>query len=700
MIEYKELTALPYKKSIKVPLRNSNNKKWKQPYQAAYTAALHTTKRGVETLVICLYKRKRNCDSNTGWTIAERIFLNSLGDIAVEGYGEITKTFYRGNFRIGNYGEIGFEYYWSLSSKLISGCTSPALYSPNEDIASSFINRHNVLKEYKPERKVENTLEWIVNLQYHKECEAEERRAINREIKAKALMATIPDAPKAFEEWIFTKELILAPWFYSFNHKRIQNGICGNCNKKSSLEGIKDHKRINCPHCGAQLQCTNISSLNYFGHYSISNEFRIIQRRCDNEYVTRKFHAELSFIYFDGEEEIRQKRYLRERRRDFWKISQNSPNPHTPNVTELYAIYEPDGSDWTKIKRMRYAQQDNQGVIFPGNLIEITQSLPLRNVRNMDLRPLHWWTKSPVRLFNRLQELPVIECMAKMGFQQLVKDYVSGKEESDIGSPAKFLGIDKMALAAFANSDASKHEIELWRQLDPKNKEVELFGELKELCGGYFSYATKVATYGITIKKMVGYLKKQRIEFRTSHEMMEHWTDYLEMAEIIGLSPKTNKKAITPQHLKAEHNRLSDLIEISKNEIYEQALQKRVELLNKLSWSDKYFVIRPLQNTEEFINESRILDHCVKTYIKRCILAEANIFGLRKASEPDTPYYTVNISTDGKLIMNLGKHNREATSEVKKFTAKWLKQVERRLKQFSIENNAIETEENKIRIGA
>ena len=69
-----------------------------------------------------------------------------------------------------------------------------------------------------------------------------------------------------------------------------------------------------------------------------------------------------------------------------------------------------------------------------------------------------------------------------------------------------------------------------------------------------------------------------------------------------------------------------------------------------MSYSDESFVIEPLRTVEDFVGESTALNHCVKTYVNQCAAGNTNIFGLRKKSEPDTPYFTGKVDNDGKLI--------------------------------------------------
>ena len=176
--------------------------------------------------------------------------------------------------------------------------------------------------------------------------------------------------------------------------------------------------------------------------------------------------------------------------------------------------------------------------------------------------------------------------------------------------------------------------------------------------------------------------------------------DYVVAAEKLGFDLIGNRELFFPQDIKKEHDRCNDLVFIKESTVQNEHLQRRTKLLERLSYKDKKFIIRPLRSMEDFINESNKLDHCVKTYTKRCVEGTANIFGLRKIDEPDEPYFTVNISSDGRLIENHGLHNVLPTSEVKAFVDKWLKVVTKRLEKEPIDASEKEETTQNIRIGA
>ena len=64
--------------------------------------------------------------------------------------------------------------------------------------------------------------------------------------------------------------------------------------------------------------------------------------------------------------------------------------------------------------------------------------------------------------------------------------------------------------------------------------------------------------------------------------------------------------------------------------------------------------------------EGKALSHCVRTYAERMAKGETTIVFVRKAEDPGTPFYTMEIK-DGQVVQLRGKHNCAPTPDVMKF---------------------------------
>ena len=97
---------------------------------------------------------------------------------------------------------------------------------------------------------------------------------------------------------------------------------------------------------------------------------------------------------------------------------------------------------------------------------------------------------------------------------------------------------------------------------------------------------------------------------------------------------------------------------------------------DKYKFKDEDFEIVPPKEPDEIVAEGRILNHCVGGYVDRVANGETIILFLRKKSEPDKPFYTLNLDPTGKRLIQVhGYKNRwPATDpETLPFLDEWVK---------------------------
>jgi hypothetical protein len=99
-------------------------------------------------------------------------------------------------------------------------------------------------------------------------------------------------------------------------------------------------------------------------------------------------------------------------------------------------------------------------------------------------------------------------------------------------------------------------------------------------------------------------------------------------------------------------------------------IQKRLNSLQIYNFSnDKYF-IRPAVSTKEIIGEGKALKICVGNYSNGYITGHAtgrtNILVLRKVSEPNKPFFTMEVKSDN-IKQTYGYDHCIPKSDVKEF---------------------------------
>ena len=91
-------------------------------------------------------------------------------------------------------------------------------------------------------------------------------------------------------------------------------------------------------------------------------------------------------------------------------------------------------------------------------------------------------------------------------------------------------------------------------------------------------------------------------------------------------------------------------------------------------------MIRPVASRMELVREGDMLEHCVASYADDLKREESYILLIRRIEDPETPYFTLNLSPDGRIIQCHGYKNDRLLpggtrpEEIKKFEQKWMRE--------------------------
>ena len=521
MIEYKELSALPFKEFVTV--KRPKTERWGDNSFNAYSAAIHTTKRGIETLCICVYKAKYYGKKSDPLSIKERFFINSLGDVGGELYTGL--EFVKSDYSVGTSDGDCMDKCCQTNSLIGEYIGSNWAALKNADkIILDFAERHEVLRNAKPrnDRKYTRGICWAAFYQQYVREHKAEIAAANRKERTINRMLDIGKIPQELLDWVYNDVLTTVPWFYRYDRKKQQKGFCGGCNKQGVIENAKHKTERICPRCGRKIKLININASGC-GYYC-NNEFQhlyttaIYTERHGDEFVSRFFYLDNNFRYKDNQTFTKTKRSTvehsqehREYRRTFWRVSNGKV------IEKEHYFKQSFRGVWERLPPKRAAQDKDLGPLYPGNIIEITQSLDLPRVKNMDLRALCLINKNrtPAEIFDAVSRCPAIESMAKMGLNNIARHYLDithwDKKTELECSPAKLLGIDKDVLAEFIKIDATPEQVAFWRKNKLKLSDMDDF---KLLCARYKLKYHKIgdimSEYGITLQAAMNYIEKQR----------------------------------------------------------------------------------------------------------------------------------------------------------------------------------------------
>lgn len=521
-------------------------------------------------------------------------------------------------------------------------------------------------------------------------------------------------APQEFYNWVEDWVLKEARYFfYSYQKKKTQKGYCSHCRAIFEAEGIKHNAQTRCPSCGSLLICKasgksparidDCVSASYIEEITENGTPTLVERVFT---VRQKIQG-----HREGVENFQKTISYCEAYRQFFYANALDIKPDDRDHSfYAYGWFKNNGS------RLWCANCDCYGAdnyiapkIFPQNLDNIFKSSKVSQLQNIEVSAITPWCAIGFEeLVIYLKKIPSLENFAKLGFYNLLQGFVSHYNdiylkdyiELDCKSVYKTLGISKDNMNKLG--DISLDDYLLYKKLKKIAPiKIEIFMRYRRLgvseSNSRYIALNLLQNYKITAEKLIGYLEKQcRLVKDNVRTVLNTYQDYLSMTKDLRL-PKT-ESVLFPKNVNVEHDRI---MKIKTDKIYKTQntkLKKRVKILETLSYENEEFLIRPLRNSSDFLNESSVLNHCVKTYIDRCANGETNIFGIRKTSSPETPYFTLQLSNEGKVITNLGKNNCYPPQEVKNFVRKWERKVIAKNKEKFIE--AASNKPQKVKVTA
>lgn len=186
-------------------------------------------------------------------------------------------------------------------------------------------------------------------------------------------------------------------------------------------------------------------------------------------------------------------------------------------------------------------------------------------------------------------------------------------------------------------------------------------------------------------KKIESWIQRQ-IEL-SDYFWLRNYADYIRQCKQLGYNLE-DKAVIMPQNFSEAHTELSILLQQrdseklfkSLYELQEEFQKECLPKLEKMSFSDDEFIIRPARTVKELAQEGAKNHNCVFTnYAGKHLSGKTELFFIRKANAPDETFYTLEYH-NGNVIQCRTLRNREMTDEVQAFVNKWKKYIKRKNK--------------------
>lgn len=271
-----------------------------------------------------------------------------------------------------------------------------------------------------------------------------------------------------------------------------------------------------------------------------------------------------------------------------------------------------------------------------------------------------------VKFFDLYSKYPSIEYLTKLGFEDVVNAKLAG--EMTYGTIYwrgktlfKVLRLTKKELNEIKASKVSVDPLFLkLLQLSRKDGSKLSPTEIWALRKHQFHLDDLLITLKHTsLRKSFNYLTGQLVKhskhFANFYSALTTWRDYI--SDCIALEMNLKEEVVFfPRNLYTAHQNTIKQIKLNEDKALNVKIKLRAPHLKNYYFEYLDLFIRAAKSTRELIDEGKALNHCVGGYAARYAKGEVDILFIRKVSEPDKPYFTVEIRNK-KIWQARGKRN-------------------------------------------
>mgnify|MGYP001668268855 CR=1 FL=1 len=263
--------------------------------------------------------------------------------------------------------------------------------------------------------------------------------------------------------------------------------------------------------------------------------------------------------------------------------------------------------------------------------------------------------------FHYLRKYPYLEQLAKSGYGHILSDilrfspavierklkdlFVQANREKDILKLPSFV-------REFIKTDKTMNDKRIKVLMELCQNEPNMSRETFELFRKAFPHYLFVR-YGLNrLRGEADYTLAEACKLVLNNrdktyprEVLYMQSDYIRMCKQMGVDYER-----FPKHVIQVHNEMQAKYQIEENAIKTEAFSRRVAEYRDLRLEEKAYIIRTPGSMMEMIQEGQKMHHCVGSYADRFINGSSMIFFMRKASEPDNPYITMEFDRAGRLV--------------------------------------------------
>lgn len=276
---------------------------------------------------------------------------------------------------------------------------------------------------------------------------------------------------------------------------------------------------------------------------------------------------------------------------------------------------------------------------------------------------------------NTYKRIPQIELICKVGFLRLT--YAVRREQIQLNKEATnvrdALGVTRKQFKTLLElGDPSVEEFNAVKKYTCTADEARWLAALGSANGS----EEKLAEL-----ERLAPLGKLRPYLASIGNDVNSYSDYMTWIIALGYNHK-DKGLMFPKEFWKAHDKIMEQFYFEQDKVKNEAIRAVAEKFPCELHCGGMFV-RPAMSAAELRKEGTALHHCVATYAGRMAEGRSIILFVRKESEPDAPFYTMEV-VNWRIIQLRGLRNCAPTPDVAEFRAKFeevLKKAEKKAKR-------------------
>lgn len=492
--------------------------------------------------------------------------------------------------------------------------------------------------------------------------------------------------PKDWERWVDKVGNPEQFIYYEYRRGGATTGYCSFCEKDVPIKRPRHNKPGCCPCCRHKI---TFKALGRTGFLVTENHYVYLMQHADCGFVIREF--KIWRRQLRGEHR-NPKSCWNEMRRSFYTAQ------GTPISAYYWGVYKQAELRWIKtgVCGASYYYNMQNGRLFGKTLHDLAK----RGLNRTGLMEYVSQKKEidPEHYLAVLHKVPQLEQIAKAGLPTMVNeclqhsyDYYELLQNAS-GPLTQMLGINTQELKRLRKCKAGLNFLK-WLRFErdtarPISDEVIAWYCRNNIRPDDLHFIWRRMSPAQVCNYMQAQMKKSGMNVR---EMLTTWKDYLSMAAKFHYNVN-DEIVYRVSNLRRRHDALimkcqSKSRAIRAGELmlrFPQAEEVCKILSKKYNYSDgEYSVVAP-GSLEDILKEGDALHHCIASsdrYMERMDRHESYILFLRKASEPEVPYYTMEVEPNGTVRQIRTEYDRQNkdVDQARAFLKDWQAEVSKRL---------------------